>query len=67
MSQTLHCNFSFQSEKPLRYWWPLVFEAMSWQSFHFFLRQTRHQGQESTSILVSMKVSLIKGRREVHE
>lgn len=35
MAQPLFCDFIITTEKGPRYWWPIVFEAMSWKSFHF--------------------------------
>lgn len=35
MSHTLHCDFLLGSEKNQIYWWPLIVEAMHWQSFAF--------------------------------
>jgi len=37
MSHTLHCDFLLESAKNQIYWWPLIFEAMHWQSFEFAL------------------------------
>jgi hypothetical protein len=37
MSHTLNCDFLLGSEKDQRYWWPLIFEAMHWQSYAFAL------------------------------
>ena len=35
MAQPLFCEFMIPSEKGPRYWWPILFEAMGWKSFHF--------------------------------
>src|SRR6266851_7796392 len=35
MSHTLCSDFTVESEKGPIYWWPLIFEAMRWQSFSF--------------------------------
>ena len=35
MAQPLFCELIIPTEKGPRYWWPILFEAMGWKSFHF--------------------------------
>jgi len=35
MANPLDCIFTLETEKGPTYWWPFIFEAMSWKSFRF--------------------------------